>query len=385
VQRKEPEPKLEDVLKDHEGGKVRLESRVQIESIEQLRQVYTPGVAQVCKLVEREPERAFEYTSIGNTIAIVTNGTAVLGLGDIGPRPSMPVMEGKSCILDQMGGVACVPILVDSHVAGEIVETVEKIAPTFAGILLEDISAPACFEIEDELKARLDIPVFHDDQHGTAVVTLAALISALKPTGKDAGDCTVAMNGAGAAGTAVARFLLSYGVKDVVLCDSAGAIYEGRKENMNAAKERIARETNTENQQGSLADVMKGKDIFVGVSVAGVVSQDMVRSMADNPIVFAMANPTPEIWPHEAMEAGAVASSDGRTINNALGFPGLFRGTLDARASEINEEMKFAAARALAELAPEGELVPDFMDREVHRAVAAAVAQAARESGVARD
>jgi malate dehydrogenase (oxaloacetate-decarboxylating) len=326
----------------------------------------------------------FEYTSIGNTIAIVTNGTAVLGLGDIGPRPSMPVMEGKSCILDQMGGVACVPILVDSHVAAEIVETVEKIAPTFAGILLEDISAPACFEIEDELKARLDIPVFHDDQHGTAVVTLAALISALKLAGKDAEDCTVAMNGAGAAGTAVARFLLDYGVKDVVLCDSAGAIYEGRKQNMNAAKERIARETNQQNQQGSLEDVMKGKDIFVGVSVAGVVSQEMVRSMADKPIVFAMANPVPEIWPHEAIDAGAVASEDGRTINNALGFPGLFRGTLDARASEINEPMKIAAARALAELAPEGELVPDFMDREVHRAVAAAVARAARESGVAR-
>ena len=384
MKRKEPEPKLEDILKIHEGGKVRLESRVTIDSIEQLRHVYTPGVAQVCKLIEREPERVYEYTSISNTIAIVTNGTAVLGLGDIGPRPSMPVMEGKSCILDQMGGVACVPILVDSHVAAEVVETVEKIAATFAGILLEEISAPACFEIEDELKARLDIPVFHDDQHGTAVVTLAALISALKLAGKNAEDCTVAMNGAGAAGSAVAGFLLSYGIKDVVLCDSAGAIYEGRTENMNAAKERIARATNNEHQQGPPADVMKGKDIFIGVSVAGVVSQDMVRSMADDPIVFAMANPTPEIWPHEAMDAGAVASSDGRTINNALGFPGLFRGTLDARASEISEEMKFAAARALAELAPEGELVPDFMDREVHRAVAAAVARAARESGVAR-
>lgn len=381
---RETEPKLEEILKIHEGGKVRLQCTVEVRTLAQLRQVYTPGVARVCKLIEEDPSKIYDYTTIGDTIAIVTNGTAVLGLGDIGPQASMPVMEGKSVILGQMAGVPCVPILVDSHQASDIINTVEKIAPTFAGILLEDISAPTCFEVEDGLKARLNIPVFHDDQHGTAVVTVAALISALKLAGREPGECRVVMNGAGAAGSAVARFLLSYGVDDVVLCDRAGAIYRGRTENMNAAKERIARETNRTNEKGTLQEVLVGKEVFVGVSVAGAVTQDMVRSMAENPIVFAMANPVPEIWPDEAMEAGAAAASDGRTINNALGFPGIFRGTLDARATEINEEMKFAAAHALADLAPGGELVPDFMDREVHKAVARAVAGAARESGVAR-
>ena len=353
-------------------------------SMQQLRTIYPPGVAKVSKIIEADPEKAYDYTSIGATVAVVTNGTAVLGLGDVGVLAAMPVMEGKSVILMEMVGVASVPLLVDSHDPERIIDTVAAVAPTFGAILLEDIAAPTCFEVEDRLKKRLDIPVFHDDQHGTAVVVLAALISALRVSGKRAEELRVVMNGAGAAGSAVARFLLQFGVADVVLCDRAGAIYRGRTENMNPAKEQIALETNKENEQGSLEDVMRGKDCFVGVSVAGVVSQDMVRSMAPEPIVFAMANPVPEIWPEEAIAAGAVAAEDGRDVNNALGFPGIFRGTLDARADDINEEMKIAAATALADIAPEGELVPDFMDRAVHRAVADAVAEAARKSGVAR-
>jgi len=384
VNRKESEPRLEDILRVHKGGKIRMVSRLRLETVEQLRQVYTPGVARVCKLIQEDTALLYEYTSIGDTIAIVTNGTAVLGLGDIGVVPAMPVMEGKSVILGEMVGVATVPLLVDSHDATEIVETVARVAPTFGGILLEDIAAPLCFEVEERLKERLDIPVFHDDQHGTAVVTLGALINALKLAGKRPGDVRVAMNGAGAAGSAVARFLLDWGVADVVLCDRAGAIYRGRTENMNPSKERIAAETNRENVCGPLAEAIRGRDVFIGVSVAGAVTQDMVRSMAPDPIVFAMANPVPEIWPEEARAAGAVAAEDGRNINNALGFPGLFRGALDARAREINEEMKMGASRALAGLAPEGFLVPDFMDRAVHRAVADAVAGAARASGAAR-
>jgi malate dehydrogenase (oxaloacetate-decarboxylating) len=375
---------LDDILKLHVGGKTRMTSRLRLETVEQLRQVYTPGVAQVSKLIEAEPEKVFDYTSVGDTVAVVTNGTAVLGLGDVGVKAAMPVMEGKSVILMEMVDIAAVPILVDSHDAACIIETVAAIAPTFGAILLEDIAAPLCFEVEDTLKERLDIAVFHDDQHGTAVVVLAALISALKQTGKQAADLRVVMNGAGAAGSAIARFLLNYGVADVVLCDRAGAIYAGRPERMNSAKEAIADVTNRDGEQGSLADVMRGKDLFIGVSSAGVVSPEMVASMAPEPIVFAMANPVPEIWPDEAIDAGAAAAEDGRHINNALGFPGIFRGALDARARAINEEMKIAAASALAALAPEGELVPDFMDRAVHRAVADAVAEAARRTGVAR-
>ena len=381
---READAGLEEILAVHKGGKVRLTSRCRIETIEQVRRVYTPGVAEVCRLIQREPDKAYEYTAIGDTIAIVTNGTAVLGLGDIGVVPAMPVMEGKSVILCEMVGVATVPLLVDSHDVGEIVETVSRVALTFGGILLEDISAPTCFEVEDGLKERLDIPVFHDDQHGTAVVVLAALISALKLTDRRAEDVRMVINGAGAAGSAVARFLLRYGVADVVLCDRAGALYSGRGEHMNPAKVRIADETNTAGERGTLAEVMRGKDVFIGLSGPGIVSQDMVRSMAEAPIVFAMANPVPEIWPEEALAAGAAAAEDGRNINNALGFPGIFRGLLDARAHEMNEEMKTAAAAALAGLAPDGALVPDFMDRAVHRAVAEAVSEAARRTGVAR-
>jgi malate dehydrogenase (oxaloacetate-decarboxylating) len=359
-------------------------SRVKLQTVEQLRQIYTPGVARVSKIIEADPERLYDCTSVGDTVAVVTNGTAVLGLGDVGVRAAMPVMEGKCVIFMEMVDIAAVPLLVDSHDAARVIETVAAIAPTFGAILLEDIAAPSCFEIEDRLKARLDVPVFHDDQHGTAVVVLAALIGALKITGKKAQELRIVINGAGAAGTAVAKFLLNYGVQDVVLCDKSGAIFRGREEHMNPAKEAVAAITNKDNERGTLAEVMRGKDCFIGVSVAGVVTREMVRSMARDPIVFAMANPVPEIWPDEALEAGAAAADDGRHINNALGFPGIFRGALDARARQINEEMKVAAASALAELAPEGELVPDFMDRSVHRAVADAVADTARRSGVAR-
>ncbi len=384
MKRREPEPQLDDILRLHRGGKTRMTSRVRLDTVQQLRQIYTPGVAEVSRIIEADPDKLYDYTSVGDTVAVITNGTAVLGLGDVGVRAAMPVMEGKSVILMEMVDIAAVPLLVDSHDAARIVETVAAIGPTFGAILLEDIAAPLCFEVEDALKERLDMPVFHDDQHGTAVVVLAALINALKIAGKEAGDVRVVMNGAGAAGSAVARFLLNYGVGDVVLCDRAGAIYRGRTENMNPAKEKIAALTNRANQKGSLADAMRGKDVFIGVSVAGAVTQQMVRSMAPGPIVFAMANPVPEIWPDEAAEAGAVAAEDGRHVNNALGFPGIFRGALDARARDINEEMKIAASFALASLAPEGELVPDFMNRAVHRAVADAVADAARRSGVAR-
>jgi len=384
MKRREPEPRLDEVLPLHLGGKTRMTSRLRLQSVEQLRRIYTPGVAQVSKLIEAEPDKVFDYTSVGDTVTVVTNGTAVLGLGDVGVKAAMPVMEGKCVILMEMVDIAAVPLLVDSHEAGRIIETVAAVAPTFGAILLEDIAAPLCFEVEDTLKERLDIPVFHDDQHGTAVVVLAALISALKLTGKQAARLRVVINGAGAAGSAIARFLLAYGVDDVVLCDRAGALYAGRAERMNPAKESIAAVTNRDGQKGPLAEAMRGKDLLIGVSTAGAVTPEMVRTMAPEPIVFAMANPVPEIWPDEALAAGAAVAEDGRHINNALGFPGIFRGALDARARCINEEMKIAAASALASLAPEGELVPDFMDRSVHRAVAEAVAEAARRTGVAR-
>lgn len=380
---KEKDPQLEDILPLHEGGKTAMISRCRLETVADLRKIYTPGVAAVCKLIRDIPLKAYDYTSTGNTVAVITNGTAVLGLGDIGVRASMPVMEGKAVILMKMAGVSAIPVLLDSRDAGEFVRTVSLIAPTFGAILLEDIAAPLCFEVEDALKEKLPIPVFHDDQHGTAVVVLAALLRALESTGKQAGELNAVINGSGAAGCAIARFLLNFGVGNVVLCDSRGAVYSGRKAGMNAAKEEIAGLTNIHKEHGALGDIIRGKDLFVGVSVEGVVSPEMIRSMAPDPIVFAMANPVPEIWPYEAVEAGAAVATDGRNLNNALGFPGIFRGALDARASGINEEMKIAAARALADQAPEGELVPDFMDPAVHMTVAGAVAEAARESGAA--
>ncbi len=380
---KERDPQLEDVLPLHEKGKIRMVSRHRLDSVSDLRKVYTPGVARVCRLIHDEPEKVCDYTSIGNTVAVITNGTAVLGMGDIGVEASMPVMEGKAAILMEMADVSAIPVLVDTRDAGEFIRTVSLISRTFGAILLEDVSAPLCFELEDALKAKLSIPVFHDDQHGTAVVVLAALLRALDVTRKKPEALNVVINGAGAAGWAIARFLLGFGAGNVVLCDSRGAIYRGRSVGMNPVKEQIAGLTNKDNEQGGLGDVIKGKDLFVGVSVAGAVSRERVASMAPEPIVFALANPVPEIWPYEAMEAGAAVATDGRNLNNALGFPGIFRGALDARAREINEEMKLSAAHELAALAPEDELVPDFMDRDVHRAVGRAVAQAARESGAA--
>ena len=382
--KRESDPQLEDVLPLHVGGKTMMISRVKMRTVADLRRIYTPGVALVSKMIEADPDRLYDYTSIGETVAVITNGTAVLGLGDVGVRAAMPVMEGKAVILMEMVDISAVPLLLDTHEADAFVEAAALVAPTFGAILLEDVAAPMCFEVERRLKERLDIPVFHDDQHGTAVVVLAGLINALRISGKEAGSLNVVISGAGAAGWAIARFLLNYGVRNVVLCDRSGALYRGRTERMNPAKEQIARETNLEDERGSLADVIKGKDVFIGVSSAGLVAQDMIRSMAREPIVFALANPIPEIWPDEAIEAGAVCAVDGRNLNNALGFPGIFRGALDARATDVNEEMKIAASAALAQQAPEGELVPDFMDRQVHRKVADAVAAAARQSGVAR-
>ena len=382
--KRESDPQLEDVLPLHVGGKTMMISRVKMRTVADLRRIYTPGVALVSKMIEADPDRLYDYTSIGETVAVITNGTAVLGLGDVGVRAAMLIMEGKAVILMEMVDISAVPLLLDTHEADAFVEAAALVAPTFGAILLEDVAAPMCFEVERRLKERLDIPVFHDDQHGTAVVVLAGLINALRISGKEAGSLNVVISGAGAAGWAIARFLLNYGVRNVVLCDRSGALYRGRTERMNPAKEQIARETNLEDERGSLADVIKGKDVFIGVSSAGLVAQDMIRSMAREPIVFALANPIPEIWPDEAIEAGAVCAVDGRNLNNALGFPGIFRGALDARATDVNEEMKIAASAALAQQAPEGELVPDFMDRQVHRKVADAVAAAARQSGVAR-
>jgi len=381
---REVDPELQQVLPLHERGKTRMVSRVKLNTVADLRKVYTPGVAKVSKVIEADPSQIYRYTSIGDTVAVVTNGTAVLGLGDIGVRAAMPVMEGKAVILMEMVDISAVPLLVDTHDADAFVAAVSLIAPSFGAILLEDVYAPLCFEVERRLKERLDVPVFHDDQHGTAVVVLAALMNALRISGKKGPTLNVVINGAGAAGSAIARCLLDYGVGNIVLCDRRGAIHRARKEGMNPAKEQIARITNRDNEKGQLEAVIRGKDLFIGVSVGGVVTKEMIRAMAPEPIVFAMANPIPEIWPHEAIEAGASVATDGRHLNNALGFPGIFRGALDARARDINEQMKLAAAEALAEQAPAGELVPDFMDRQVHRRVADAVAKAARESGAAR-
>ncbi len=381
---REVDPELEDVLPLHEKGKTRMVSRCQLDSVADLRKIYTPGVAKVSELIEDNPEAAYEYTSIGDTVAVISNGTAVLGLGDVGVRASMPVMEGKAVILMEMVDISAIPLLLDSTDSDDFVQAASLFSSTFGAILLEDIAAPLCFEVEEKLKNEVDVPVFHDDQHGTAVVVLGALMKALETTGKEAADLRVVINGAGAAGWAIGRYLMNYGIDDVVLCDRCGAIYTGRDEHMNPVKRRIAEDTNAMEETGSLEGVIRGKDLFIGVSGPGLVSEQMVKSMADEPIVFALANPVPEIWPDDAVSAGAAVATDGRHLNNALGFPGLFRGALDARASNINEAMKIAASRALADLAPEGDLVPDFMDREVHRAVADAVAAAARESGVAR-
>jgi len=367
----------DEVLRIHRGGKVAVTPAVKMETLDDLRMIYTPGVAQVCKYLVNNPDQARTYTSIGNTVCIATNGSAVLGLGDIGVVPGMPVMEGKSVILHDMGKVNCVPLLVDSSDPKRIIDALESLAKTFSVIMIEDIKAPLCFQVEQGLQKRVDIPVFHDDQHGTAIVILASLITSLKNVKKKKEKARVVINGAGAAGIAAAKLMLNYGFKDVIICDRKGAIYKGRKENMNEYKKEMAEITNLNREKGSLADVLCKKDVFVGVSSPGLVSQDMVKSMNKSPIILALANPVPEIWPKDAESAGAAVALDGRTVNNCLAFPGLIRGTLDACASRITDKMKIAAAETIAALSGKKDIVPNFMNPLVHKKIAAAVKKAA--------
>ena len=374
-------------------GKLEVTPRAAVDSKEALSLVYTPGVAQPCLEIQKDVDKSYELTRRWNTVAVVTDGSAVLGLGDIGPEAGMPVMEGKCVLFKAFGGVDAIPLCVRSHDVDEIVNTVALLAGSFGGVNLEDIAAPRCFEIERKLKERCDIPIFHDDQHGTAVITLAGLTNALKVVGKKLEDVKIVLNGAGAAAIAITKLLLSAGAKDVTLCDRKGAIYAGRTEGMNPVKEEIAQVTNPAKQAGSLADVLAGADVFIGVSAPGAVTTDMVRTMNRDAVIFACANPTPEIFPDDAKAGGAAVVATGRSdypnqINNVLAFPGIFRGALDARASDINDAMKIAAAEALAGLVGDelsaDYIIPAAFDPRVKDAVASAVAQAARDSGVAR-
>lgn len=360
----------DEVLNIHRGGKIEVTPTVIMDNLSDLRMIYTPGVAQVCDYIVKNPEKVRDFTSIGNSVCIATNGSAILGLGNIGVHAGMPVMEGKSVILHKMAGVSCIPILVDSDDADRIVDTLEAISKTFSMIMIEDIKAPLCFEVESMLQERLPIPVFHDDQHGTATVVLAVLIIALRRLSKEKEKVSVVISGAGAAGIATCNMLLEYGFKKIIVCDSAGAIYEKRKEKMNAYKEALAKVTNKKMKKGSLETIIKSKDIFIGVSAANLVSKNMVKSMNKDPIVLALANPIPEIMPQDALEAGAAFAKDGRTVNNCLVFPGLVRGTLDARTSKITYPMKFAAAEAIAGFARKHEGVPNFMNPGIHKSVA---------------
>ncbi|ADU74931.1 malate dehydrogenase (oxaloacetate-decarboxylating) [Acetivibrio thermocellus AD2] len=374
-------------------GKIEVIHKVPVSTKEELSLAYTPGVAEPCLAIQKDVNLSYEYTRRWNLVAVITDGTAVLGLGDIGPEAGMPVMEGKCVLFKRFGDVDAFPLCIKSKDVDEIVKTIKLISGSFGGINLEDISAPRCFEIERRLKEECDIPIFHDDQHGTAVVTVAAMINALKLVNKKIEDIEVVVNGSGAAGIAVTRLLMSMGLKKVILCDTKGAIYDGR-DNLNSEKALIAKISNLEKKKGTLEDVIKGADVFIGLSVPGTVTKDMVKSMAKDPIIFAMANPTPEIMPDEAKEAGAKVVGTGRSdfpnqINNVLAFPGIFRGALDVRARDINDEMKIAAAKAIASLVSDEELNPDFIlplpfDPRVGKTVAAAVAEAARKTGVAR-
>ena len=375
------------------AGKIEVVTRAPITNREELAVAYTPGVAEPCLKISENVDLSYTYTRRHNLVAVVTDGTAVLGLGDIGPEAGMPVMEGKCALFKTFGDVDAFPLCVRSKDVDEIVKTVALLAGSFGGVNLEDISAPRCFEIEKKLKAICDIPIFHDDQHGTAVVTMAAMLNALKLTGKKIEDLSVVVNGSGAAGIAITKLLMSKGLKKVVLCDRKGAIYKGR-DGLNAIKSEMAEISNLEMKKGSLADVIKGADVFIGVSAPGSLTKEMVKTMNPDPIVFAMANPVPEIMPDEALEAGVKIMGTGRSdfpnqINNVLAFPGIFRGALDVRASDINDEMKIAAAEAIANVIPESELRPDYIipdsfDPHVKDAVANAVKEAARRTGVAR-
>ena len=379
--------------KEHQG-KIEVGSKVPLEKSRDLTLAYSPGVAEPCLAIKDDPEKIYDYTAKGNMVAVVTNGTAVLGLGNIGAGAGLPVMEGKAILFKGFAGVDAFPICLNTQDPDEVVRTVELIAPGFGGINLEDIKAPQCFDIEKALKARLDIPVFHDDQHGTAIVVVSALINAFKLTGRKFEEAKFVVNGAGAAGQAITRLIESMGGKNIILCDTHGAIYTGRPEGMNPYKDDIATVTNPQHEAGTLAEVLRGADVFIGVSVADCVTPDMVKSMAKDPIIMAMANPTPEIMPDVAKAAGASVVGTGRSdfpnqVNNLLAFPGIFRGALDVRATDINDAMAAAAAHALANLVPASELTADnvitsLFNPDVAPTVAAAVAKAAIETGVAR-
>jgi len=369
----------DDILEVHRRGVIETVSRVPIRDLSGLQMLYTPGVASVCQKIQTDPAVVWEMTGLCDRVAIVTNGTAVLGLGNLGPLASLPVMEGKAAIFSEFAGISAFPILVDSENVNTIVETVARIAYTFGAIQLEDIAAPACFAVEEQLRDRLDIPVLHDDQHGTATVLLAALIKALQKTQRKPRDCSALILGAGAAGYAIARILCDFGIGDVVVYDSAGPLYRGRTKSMNPYKHQLAELTNKDSQMCDLSEGFEGKHIFIGVARPNIVSKEMVASMADEPMVFPLSNPVGEISVEDAIEAGAAVAADGRAINNALAYPGLFRGALDARAKEITFEMQLAAAQKLAELAPPDALLPDMLDRNVHQAVARAVASAYQE------
>ncbi|MGC7612622.1 NAD(P)-dependent malic enzyme [Staphylococcus epidermidis] len=386
----------DDALEMHREnqGKLEITPNVKVTNKQQLSLAYSPGVAEPCKEIHEDPRKVYEYTIKGNTVAVVTDGTAVLGSGNIGAEASIPVMEGKAALFKSFAGINGVPIALDTTDTQEIIKTVKLIQPNYGGINLEDISAPRCFEIEETLKKETNIPIFHDDQHGTAIVTMAGLINALKIVNKELTDIKVVLNGAGAAGIAIVKLLHAYGVNNMIMCDSKGAIYSGRNLGMNDTKTYVAKWTNKDKVEGSLEEVIKDADVFIGVSVADILTQNMVKTMADDPIIFAMANPNPEINPNEAKQAGAKVVGTGRSdfpnqINNVLAFPGIFRGALDVEATHINEHMKKAAVEAIVHLIDENELHPDYcipgpFDKRVAPSVAKNVAKAAMESGVAR-